>query len=137
MSGICSVHLPLGGISLYYHRLHSVIVSEWLGGCFGNQVFDSLKTVICHLIPVENCILLQHCSQCLYVMSEMWYKVGHVCHHTNETVHLLLVHGWCHFCDTLYLLGAGVHAINTVFCSEERDSWLLVFQLLTVQEKAF
>ena len=41
-----------------------------------------------------------------------------------------------HLGDALYLW-TGLHSLSTVFCSKERDSWLLEFQFLAVQNKAF
>ena len=67
----------------------------------------------------------------------MWHEVPHVCDHSNEAGQLLFVNGRCHLGNTLYFLGTGVHAINTVLCSKERHFWPFKFQFLTVLNKTF
>ena len=67
----CNKHAPspLGGIRLYFHWFSSVIVTEGLGGTLGNQILYLLEAGICHFIPCEDCILLEHCTEWLSVVA--------------------------------------------------------------------
>ena len=110
----------LGGIRLYCDWFPSVIVSEWLGGTLGNQILDLLEAGICHFIPCEDRLLFEHCPEWFSMMAEMWHEVSHVCDHSNEAGQLLFIRGGGgHFCYSLYLLRAGMHAISTVLCTKE------------------
>ena len=118
----CSKHAPSPlweGICLYCDWFPSVIVLKWLGGTLGNEILDLLEAGICHFIPCEDRLLLEHCMEWLSMMAEMWHEVSHVCDHSNETGQLLFIHGGGHLCYSLYFLQAGMHAFRTVLCTKE------------------
>ena len=83
----------LGSIHLYCDWFPSVIVSEWLGGTLGNQILDLLEAGVCHFIPCEDRLLLEHCTEWFSLMAEMWHEVSHVCDHSNEAGQLLFIRG--------------------------------------------
>ena len=61
-----------------------VIVSEWPGGTLANEILDLLEAGVCHFIPCEDHLLLEHCPEWFSVMAEVWHEVPHVCDYSNE-----------------------------------------------------